>query len=643
MVGAAAGLGRRDMCGIAGLACFDPQCTGDSHEPLVKRMCDLQAHRGPDDSGIIALDGVALGACRLSIIDLSPAGHMPMSDPSGRWWIAYNGEVYNFRDLRTELEGRGHRFRSQTDTEVVLHAFMEWGERCIDRFVGMFAFAVYDRQHGRLVLARDRYGVKPFYYARVGGHVMFASELKALVEEMRPVSVDKRRLIEWFLYRNVDALSPETLVEGISAVLPGCVVSISGDGIVSRRVYDVIEQVSADDYRRFAGARAEAVVDELDATLAEAVRLRLVSDVPIGTLLSGGLDSSLITAIAARTTRDLTAFNVSIAGFPDLDERHFAEELTRNLGLPLISFQLTGAKFRRALARTVYLSDLPLSHPNSVAYFLISRVAREHGVSVLLSGEGADELFGGYPWNYRRKWYLQRLSPFLARIPERVWSLAALIVFARLGMPITSRAFRDVLPPTVDLIDRYERAGWLAACEAAYGFVPRPADRAVLGAMLADLNDFLAPLLRRLDRMSMGVSVECREPYLDHRLVHKAINLPPSYRVGARSDKWVLKQVASRYIPSRIAHRKKAGFPLPLADYIAPLAHHKFFADGFCQGQLGLNTRGFAGFLESWRRWPFATFGLLTFEIWGRLFVRAEPLHSVEECIARLEGAGGTT
>ncbi len=625
------------MCGIAGLVCLEPRCTGDAHEPIVKGLCDLQVHRGPDDSGVVRFDRVALGACRLSIIDLSPAGHMPMSDASGRWWIAYNGEVYNFRELRQELAERGHSFRSQTDTEVVLRAYIEWGHRALDRFVGMFAFAIYDRQTGRLVLGRDRYGVKPLYYARIHGHLLFASEVKALVEQMRPVGVDQRRLVEWFLYRNVDALSPQTLVEGVAAVLPGCVVTVAGDGVESDRVYDLLDHVSAEEYDRFAAARPQAVVDELEATLSEAVRLRLVSDVPVGILLSGGLDSSLITALAARATRDLTAFNVSIAGFPDLDERRFAEAVTRDRGVPLVSLQFTGAEFRRALAQTVYLSDFPLSHPNSVAYFLISQVARRHGVIVLLSGEGADELFGGYAWNYRRRWYLETLSPLLRRVPDRLWGWAALLVFGHLGLPVTSHAFRDVVAPTVALIDRYERAGWQAECAAAYGFVSRPADRAVLGAMLGDLHDFLTPLLRRLDRMSMGASVECREPYLDHRLVHKAINLPLAYRIGRRSDKWVLKQVALRHLPSALVHRRKAGFPLPLAEYIEPLVHTDFFADGFCQEHLALNTRGLAGLLQSWRRWAFAAFGLLTFELWGRLLVRGESLADVEKHIARTE------
>ena len=209
------------MCGIAGVICFDSDCGGQLHESLVRTMCELTAHRGPDDSGVMSRSRYALGSQRLSIIDLSPAGHMPMSDASGRWWITYNGEVYNFETVREELLRLGHSFRSRTDTEVILHAYMEWGEGCMDRFVGMFAFAILDAERGDVALVRDRYGIKPLYYARSGSHLLFASEIKALMGLLERPQVDRHSLLEWSLYRNVDALTPETLVEDVHSVLPG--------------------------------------------------------------------------------------------------------------------------------------------------------------------------------------------------------------------------------------------------------------------------------------------------------------------------------------------------------------------------------------------------------------------------------------
>ena len=625
------------MCGIAGLICFDSDCGGQLHESLVRTMCELTAHRGPDDSGVMSRSRYALGSQRLSIIDLSPAGHMPMSDASGRWWITYNGEVYNFETVREELLRLGHSFRSRTDTEVILHAYMEWGEDCMDRFVGMFAFAILDAERGEVALVRDRYGIKPLYYARSGSHLLFASEIKALMGLLERPQVDRHSLLEWSLYRNVDALTPETLVEDVRSVLPGHVVRISNGELSSKQYYSQIAHVSEERYRHHQAARLEDVIDDMDAILNEAIKLRLVSDVPVGTLLSGGLDSSLVTSIAAKYTRDLTAFHVSVDGFPNLDERRHAEALTKRFGLPLVPFSLTGEIFRRELPRVVYFSDLPLTHPNSVAYYLISKVAREHGVIVLLSGEGADELFGGYSWNYRRKRMLLRLQPLLRLVPAKLYDWLALLVYNQAGMPVGGHRFRERLPPTVDLIDRYARLDWTERCVEAYGFVADPRDRAVLGSMLADLSDFLSPLLRRLDRTSMGASVECRVPFLDHRLVHRAINLPLDYKVGRHADKWILKQVATRYFSGQLVTRKKMGFPLPLEQYLEPLADLEFFKDGFCEHTLGLSRRGLAHLVASWRRSVHGFFGLLTLEIWGRLFFMGQSIEEVSEQLESIE------
>ena len=625
------------MCGLAGLVMTGPQRAGAEQEALVRRMCDIQAYRGPDDSGTVVLDRVVLGSRRLAIIDLSPAGHMPMSDASRRWWIAYNGEVFNFAEIRTELEGLGHEFHSRTDTEVILHAFMQWGEACMHRFIGMFAFAIADTASGSVTLVRDRYGIKPLYYARQGDRILFASEMKALLQVMGQQQVDRHSLVEWMLYRNVDSLTPETLVQGVSSVLPGHLVRIVDGSIETRQWYSALDFISEQEFRRFSSVRPQEVGAEVEQTLTDAVRLRLISDVPVGTLLSGGLDSSLVTAIAARHTQHLSAFHVSIEGFPKLDERRYAEHLSERLKIPFIPLSLTGAMFRRALPTAIYLSDLPLTHPNTIAYHLISRTARDHGVIVLLSGEGADELFGGYLWNYRRKRNLLRLRKWLDRVPDRLMDFAALLVYADAGLPVTGHRFREALPPTVDFIDRYARQDWQDRCAEAYRFLPSDIDRGVLGNMLADLSDFLTPLLRRLDRASMGASVETRVPFLDHRLVHRAINMPLDYKVGKYADKWVLKQVARRYMPDFLVDRKKAGFPLPLDAYIAPLAQAAFFRDGFCQNTLGISSRAIDRIIANWRPRVFGFFGMLTLEIWGRIHMLGEPVAAIDERIAALE------
>jgi asparagine synthase (glutamine-hydrolysing) len=606
-------------------------------EAVVRRMCDLQAYRGPDDSGVVNLGRVCLGSRRLSIIDLSAAGHMPMSDASGRWWIAYNGEVYNFAAVRDELLGLGHVFHSHTDTEVVLHAWMQWGIDCLQRFVGMFAFAIHDTQTDEVTLVRDRYGKKPLYYAQDGGVVSFSSEMKSLLQARSNLRLNQQALCEWFLYRNVDALRPRTLVEGVQAVLPGEAVTISPSGIHRSLYYTPLAFVSQQEFRRYAAARPEEVVREFDEILNDSVRLRLVSDVPVGTLLSGGLDSSLVTSVAAKYAKALTAFHVSVEGYPRLDERRYAEQLARAHGLPFVPFALTGRNFREVLPYVTFLEDLPLTHPNSAAYYLISKVAREHGVLVVLSGEGADELFGGYMWNYRRRLRLARVAPLLRMIPQPVHSVLQLLVYSNADLPVSAHRFRDMLPPTVHLIDRYAREEWQARCEEAYAFVQRSRDREVLGAMLADIGDFLAPLLRRLDRTSMGASVESRVPFLDHRLVHKAINLPLPYKVGARADKWLVKQVALKYMPRNLVFRKKAGFPLPVDEYVAPIANRQFFAGGFCESFLEIGPGGLARAISTWKQQVHGLFGLVALEMWGRIYFMGQSADQVSRLVLDCE------
>ena len=587
-------------------------------------MCRVQTHRGPDDQGVAPLDRVCLGSRRLSILDVSPAGHMPMSDPTGRWWITYNGEIYNYREIRDELAASGHVFHSGTDTEVLLHAFIAWRRAAFQRLDGMFAAAFYDRESGTLSLVRDRFGIKPLYYTRSEGHLLFSSELKALREWKRPLTVDRQKVTEWLLYRNVDALSPGTLIEGVRSLLPGQVVTVRRGSIRSGFFYRTVAHVDRRIFTAFRDTKPGEIVDAIDATLREAVRCRLVSDVPVGVLCSGGLDSSLVTAIAGQHTTDITAFNVSVENAPDLDEKRFAASLARNLGIPLVSHTMTGRSFRDALPRAVYHSDFPLSHPNSVGYLQISDVARAHGVVVLLSGEGADELFGGYSWRYRRLRYLDRLSSLLSLLPDTLVERGTLMAYAMAGLPATAHRFREALPMTVGAIDRFARMEWIRECERAYDFVQKPLDRAVLGTMLGDLHDFLPPLLRRLDRMTMAASVEGRVPFLDHRVVQQAINLPLRYRVGRQADKWILKKLAVRYLPPRNVWRKKMGFPIPLAAYLAPLADIKYFQRGFCERGLGLRRTGLTEIIGQADRRPFAFFGLLTLEMWGRMWVFGE-------------------
>lgn len=626
------------MCAIAGLFCLKSSCRDEDHVALVSNICAAQVHRGPDDLGVNSLETACLGSNRLSIIDLSKAGHMPMSDETGRCWIVYNGETYNFRQLRDELVAHGHRFRSNTDTEVVLHAFERWGDGCFERLVGMFAFAVFDRDEGMLTLARDRFGKKPLHYTVRDGHFIFASEVKALLRACEQRRPNYQRLVEWSLYRNADFGSPDTLIENVSSLPPGHFLRVGrGEVGTPRSYYTPASQVDSSIYERFDRQSPSAVTTEVESLLQSSVRARLVSDVPLGTLCSGGIDSSLITALCARDLPDVTAFHVSVSGYADLDEQPYARQVTDSLGIALLTYPMTADAFRQNLPRAIYHSDFPLTHPNSVAFLLISEFARRHGVIVLLSGEGADELFGGYMQRYRRYRQFLFAQRVLRLLPAKVRKAIALAGYACEGIPATTFSeYEGLLAHTTGFLDKFAREDLRLRCEEAYRFVARDAERAVLGAMLADMTNFLTPLLRRLDRMSMAASVECRTPFLDHHLVQAIVNLPLSYRLRGRTDKWMLKEIAAKYVPHSVVYRSKVGFPLPVKDYLAPLARTEFFDGGFCLDVLGMQRQGFLNVISSWQNNVHGFFNMLALEIWGRLFFLDQSVEDVTERLLRV-------
>jgi asparagine synthase (glutamine-hydrolysing) len=633
------------MCGIAGLVCLGQSCATDDHVRLVAQMCELQVHRGPDDTGVVPLGDACLGANRLSIIDLSQAGHMPMATPDRRWWIAYNGEVYNFQALRDELLREGRVFQSRTDTEVVLQAFATWGPAAVERFSGMFAFAVLDAHTGVLTLARDRFGKKPLYWTMRDGHLRFASEIKVLVRTGE-ARVNRHRLAEWALYRTTDVGRAETLVEGIFALPAGHLMRVvGGRPEAPRSYYTPGARVDVEAWRRWDRAESHTVIGEIESALDQAVRDRLVSDVRLGTLCSGGLDSSLVTALCARALPDVAAFNVALHGYEDVDESRYAEAVAKAVGIDLLVYPLTPEAYRANLVRAIYHSDAPLTHPNSVAFLLISEFARKNGVTILLSGEGADELFGGYPHRYRRYGQFLRAQRLLSHAPGRVRKALALAGSAATPDPFTRVTYEGLLPHTLGFIDGFARDAIHQDCLDAYAFVPDETEREVMSEMLADLSIFLPALLRRLDRMSMAVSVECRVPFLDHRLVDRVVNLPLHYRVHGATDKWILKTIAARHLPRSIVYRKKVGFPLPIADYLAPLARADYFRGGFCERELSVDPRGLQSHVASWRQNVQGFFSLLALEIWGRMFFRGEAPDELSDRMlanARAGASGGT-
>ena len=586
------------MCGIVGYWGGG----GDAdvpHEARVRRMADALRQRGPDADGAwVDRDaGVALGHRRLSIIDLSAEGAQPMTSPSGRYVISFNGEVYSFRALRVELEAEGYRFRGGSDTEVVLAAIEAWGlERALERFTGMFAFGLWDRRERRLHLVRDRLGIKPLVYARFGSTVVFGSELKAL--EAHPAfaaEVDRGALASLLRVSCIPA--PRTIWRDVFKLPPGAMLTVTDPAqeLPEPRRYWRLEDVAAVPRRSLGIAEAG---DELEALLRTAVRDRLVSDVPLGAFLSGGVDSSTVVALmAAEASKSPRTFSIGFeaAGF---DEAPHARAVAQHLGTDHTELYVSAADALAVIPRMGELSDEPFADSSLIPTYLVSQLTRRH-VTVSLSGDGGDELFAGY----NRHIWIPQLWRRLRRLPAPARRLAARLlkalppaawdrIYPRLAPHLPARlrvtqpgekvrklaellpaASPDAIyqslvshwkdPHAVVIGGREQGSAWPTAWPT--GATDHPAER----AMLIDAATYLPDdILTKVDRASMAVSLEARVPLIDHRVVEYAWSLPLELKLKDGVGKRVLREVLYRHVPQNLIERPKAGFALPLAAWL---------------------------------------------------------------------------
>jgi asparagine synthase (glutamine-hydrolysing) len=547
------------MCGIAGLVYHDPARQCD--ERVVTAMRDVMRYRGPDDAGT-HIDGPAgLGHRRLSIIDLG-GGHQPMTDIGGVNWIVFNGEIYNYKELRADLLRRGHALRTQSDTEVILALYAERGERCVEALNGMFAFAIWDGARRTLFLARDRMGVKPLYYARTPEAFVFGSEIKALFASglVSPAPRDEA-MAEYLVFRQV--AGTDTLFAGVSSLAPGCTMTVTGGDVRIARYWSVRpETVPAD-------LTYEAARTRLLELLEDSVRLRLISDVPVGTFCSGGVDSSLVTALAARQKGE--GVNTYSVGFDeqDFDESAFAEQVAAHCRTRHHRLTVGNVEFDALLPTMIWHNDEPLDFANSIHIFALSRLARQE-VIVVLTGEGSDELFAGYP-RYR--------IPSLARsyrfVPAPVRRALAAVGDHRLA-----KLDRYASAPSEEAVlynAGYQRPDAAAALAPGLGTPALAARRAVLAALealpldsvgrvsLLDQETFLVGILHRQDKMSMAASIESRVPFMDYRIVEFANRLPSTFKIRKGSGKAIVKDLARQFLPAKIVDRRKSGFGVPLA------------------------------------------------------------------------------
>ncbi|MEQ9398212.1 MAG: asparagine synthase (glutamine-hydrolyzing) [Longimicrobiales bacterium] len=574
------------MCGIFG-------CVGRPEDPArIREAVRRLTHRGPDDEGVERFDhpgGEAwMGFRRLAIQDPSPRGHQPMADPSRRWWIVFNGEIYNFPDLRRTLEARGHRFRTGTDTEVLLAGWIEWGREVLDRLVGMFAFAVLDAESGRLFLARDRLGIKPLYVRTEPGRTAFASEVKAILALSDvPRSVDPESLVRYLTF--LWTPDPGTLFAGVRQIEPGCWLQVEPDGSVEEGRY---WEVPLHDP---AGERPADPVGQLEAGLRTAVRDRLVSDVPLGAFLSGGVDSSLLVALMAEAqespvTTHTVVFPAADAGYRiEEDDAPWARRVRDHLGDAIDYREHTmDAGMADLLPRMVWHLDDPVADPAALATYRICAAARPT-TTVLLAGMGAEELFAGYP-RHRATLLAERyatvpgwirrglVEPLVARLPAG--RPGPLLAFSRRAKKFTASAALAFEERYLGYAGYYHPADLAALApgsptSAAYDRHRAHLDRSrgldpVSRMTHLDLNTFLPSLnLAYTDRASMAASVEVRVPLLDHRVVELAQRMGPESKLRGKRSKAVLKDVAERHLPGALVNRRKAGFQAPVRAWVS--------------------------------------------------------------------------
>ena len=571
------------MCGIYGY--LSP--TGTIDPTILRRMGHPLKHRGPDDEGEVILDSsevsVGLGHKRLSIIDLSPAGKQPMVNEDEIIWIIFNGEIYNFREIRKELEGKGHKFRSHSDTEVIVHLYEELGTKCLERLNGMFAFALWDAKQKSLFLARDRTGKKPLHYCVHRGHFLFASEIKALLQHpLVSREIDLKSLNKYLAYEYVPA--PNSIFKAIKKLEPGYCLLFRGGAAVTSQYWDIpMEDYPISD-------RTEAqYIDELKELLERAVTARLeAADVPVGLFVSGGLDSGVVAAIARKAKENLQCFSI---GFEEasFDESRYAQQVARSLGIKHHLKVFRAQEMLHMVERLPEILDEPLADPSILPLYLLSQFAAEH-MKVVLSGDGGDELFAGYQTYQAHKlvtfydalpgFVKESVKAFAFRLPvsHKYLSLDFKIKQFLKGVGVSSEvrfflwrgAFSNVerhalLRPEVRLELQNENA-----YEEIYRYVRKSGltkelERILYLSMKLYLQD---NNLVTVDRASMANGLEVRSPLLDRDVVDFVCRLPMEYKLNGLKTKYILKKVAEELLPRNIVYRKKKGFGVPLAKWL---------------------------------------------------------------------------
>jgi asparagine synthase (glutamine-hydrolysing) len=634
------------MCGIAGFMDLERRSGTQELEALGRAMAATLSHRGPDASGVWsdAEAGVVLGHTRLSIVDLSPAGAQPMVSSCGTCVVTYNGEIYNAADLRPELEARGRRFKGHSDTEVLVEAIAEWGVRAtVERLIGMFAFAVWDRRTRTLSLVRDRLGIKPLYWGRQNGRVVFTSELKTF--EVLPAwqpELDRDALAAYMRLAYVPA--PHSIYRGIHKLEPGHIATIAADGQVEDATFWSVEEAAERGKASQLDLGDAEACDALESLLGDAVGRRLVADVPLGAFLSGGIDSSAIAAMMrAKSNAAVRTYSI---GFKEegFDEAPHARAVAAHLGTEHTELYVSPREAQEVIPSLPVIYDEPFADSSQIPTYLLSKLTRQH-VTVALSGDGGDELFAGYTRH--------RFARMASKVPAPLGrALACSLGVA--GPALLDRLF-NVLParhrPRLAADKMYKAAGLFSAGgESSYrGLVsawdmpetivrhaqeakgpifdagiaralPDPLDRMQYLDTITYLPD---DILTKVDRASMAVALEVRVPILDHRIVEFSWRLPSRFKMRHGKGKWLLRQVLYRHVPKALVERPKTGFAMPIGSWLRgplrawaeELLSDKRLAEGGLLNPAPIRAR-WQEHIEGKRNWHASLWTVLMFQAW---------------------------
>ncbi len=632
------------MCGIVGIHNYANGAHVSSD--VLRGMLDVLQHRGPDDQGWVIDDEAALGAQRLSIVDLKN-GHQPMFNEDRSVAVAYNGETYNYRELRRTLLLQGHQLTTDSDTEVIAHLYEEHGLGFVEHLRGMFAIAIWDGAKRQLVLARDRLGIKPIYYYDDGKTLLFASEIKAILQHPKvSPSVDYAALSAFISLQYVP--SPMTMFAGIRALPPGHVLTCAaGRGGVTNQYWDLsfVEEAKARDEGDYA--------EELDELMRECVKMHLIGDVPVGAFLSGGLDSSSIVAIMSRYVNSpVKTYALGFAATNGITgELPYARSVSKHCATEHTEVIVTPGDFLNVVNKVVWHLDQPIADDAVVANYCLARAAARD-VKTVLTGEGGDELFGGYA-----RYLGERFAPIVQAMPRNVLRLASIVVRTIPGMNRIKKAYAAInvndeamrLVEWFPLFNKHRRQALLtdharsvmpehAACDAVGEQLSRSRTSNRLNRMLyVDSKLWLADdLLARGDKMAMAVSLEARVPLLDHKLVEFAARLPTRLKIRGLTRKYLLRKTVAQWLPRETSRRAKKGFPVAYASWFrnelreyvrdtlspATILSRGLFSANYVSGLLHEHESGFAD--HSSLIW-----GLINIELWQRTFIDKQPGHGL--------------